>query len=165
MNFSRNNFLGLLGGLSLLILPTFFNKNFNGGWFPILFYMFLITTGVSNSLYFFAKIIKVKPIYLFTLVLLLEIGIYSTIHTIKNHQITSPALIQHCRNFYAGYRNIPVYQMGLEKYDPDLFYTLKPSNSNNYLVNPSYAVNSNLEFSNTYKINSVVTRDDGYPSI
>ena len=157
IKFSRYNFLGLFGGLALLILPIFFDENFNGGWFPILIYMILITSGVIISVYFFAKILNVKYIYFFAIVVFFEIGIYSSIHFVKNHQITSTTLIQNCRNFYAGYlRNIPAYQIGLGQYDPDLFYTLKPNNSDN----PSYAVNSNIEFSNRYKINSQGTRDN-----
>lgn len=151
INFSRYNLLGLLGGLALLILPILFDENFNGGWFSILFYTLLVTSGVSISLYFFAKIINVTPLYIFAVTALCEIGIYVSIQAVKNHQIKSPALIQNCRNFYQGYfRSIPAYQMGLGKYDPDLFYTLKPGNS----------VNSNIEFSNTYQINSLGTRDD-----
>lgn len=153
-NFSRYNFFRLFGGVALLILPIFFNENFNGGWFPIIFYMLLVASGVSISLYFFAKIINVKPIYIFAITALCEISIVCSIHAIKNQQINSPFLVKNCQSFYTGYlRSIPSFQMGLGKYDPDLFYTLKPSNQN-------YAVNSNIEFSNIYEVNSIGVRDD-----
>ena len=151
MNYSRYNFLGLLGGITLLVLPIFFDENFNGGWFEIGIYILMITLGISISIYYLSKILGIKSIYLFTLIGLLELGIFLSFFPIKNHQITSPSIIQQYRNFYAGYlRNIPAYQMGLGKYDPDLFYTLRPGQK----------VNSNLEFSNHYQVNSQGTRDD-----
>ena len=159
-NFSRYNLFGFLGGLVLLILPIFFDKNFNGGWFSVLFYMLLILIGVSISICFLAKMCSINPIYLFLLAGLCEIGIFLSIQAIKNDQITSPSLIKKCRSFYTSYlRSIPAYQSGLGKYDTDLFYTLKPNISDNNL---DYVINANIEFSNTYKINSLGVRDDEF---
>lgn len=151
MNFSRYNFLGLLGGIALLILPIFFDENFNGGWFEIGVYILMVTFGISILIYFLSKLLGFKPIYLFIAIVLLELGIFFSFFPIKNNQITSPSIIKQYQNFYLGYlRNIPSYQIGLAEYDSDLFYRLRPGHS----------INKNIEFSNTYKINSQGIRDD-----
>lgn len=149
--FLKTNFRKFLFGIALLLLPIFFNDNFNGGWIPIGVYVLLITFGVSISLYYLAKILKVNPLYFFSLVLIMEVGIYATFYLVKNQQVKFPSIIQFSQNIYFQYlRNIPSFQMGLGKYDPDLFYTLQLGN----------AVNANLEFSNHYQVNSQGTRDD-----
>lgn len=161
MYFLKTNLRKFLFGIALLILPIFFNDNFNGGWIPIITYILLIISGISMLLQTFAKVLKINILYLFTLLLIIEVGIYSTFFLVKFNQVKSPFLLKFSQDIYFQYlRNIPSFQMGLGKYDPDLFYTLKPSNSNSHSVRPSYAVNSNIEFSNTYKINSQGIRDD-----
>ncbi len=154
MYFFKTDFSKLLLGIALLILPIFFNDNFNGGWISIGTYILLAITGVSMISYFLAKILKIKPLYFFVLILLLECGIYAVFYCVKTNQVKSPSFIQFSQDIYFDYlRNIPSFQAGLGQYDPDLFYTLKPNNS-------EPVVNSNIEFSNYYNINSQGTRDD-----
>ena len=151
MYFFKTDLRKFLFGLTLLVLPIFFNDNFNGGWISIGVYVLLIISGVSIVLYFFAKKLRINILYLFVVALFVEVGIYSTFTLVRQQQIKSPAIIQFSKEMYFQYfRNIPSFQMGLGKYDPDLFYTLKPGNS----------VNSNLEYSNHYQVNSQGTRDD-----
>ena len=138
-------------GTALLILPIFFNEDFNGGWIPIGTYILLISSGVLMLVYTISKICKINIIYILSLILILEVGLYTTFFLVKTNQVNSSTLLQFTQEIYFQYcRNIPSFQIGLGKYDPDLFYTL----------NPGTTVNSNLEFSNTYKVNSQGTRDD-----
>ena len=151
MYFFKTDLRKFLFGLVLLVLPIFFNDNFNGGWISISVYVLLIISGVSLVLYSLSKILKINPLYFFSILLIMEIGIYATFHLVKTQQVKSPSSIQFSQNMYFQYlRNIPSFQMGLGKYDPDLFYTLQPGNS----------VNANLEYSNHYQVNSQGTRDD-----
>ncbi len=151
MYFFKTDLRKFLLGIALLILPIFFNDNFNGGWLPIITYILLVVSGVFMIVYFFAKILKINVLYLFTLVLIIESGIYANFYFVKTNQVKSPSLLQFSQEIYFQYcRNIPAFQIGLGKYDPNLFYTLKPGNS----------INSNIEFSNTYQINSQGIRDD-----
>lgn len=151
MYFFKTKLRKFLLGIALLFLPIFFNQDFNGGWFEIGTYILLVTSGILIVLDVFAKKLKINILYLFGLVLIIEVGIYSTILLVKTNQVQSPSLLQFSQDIYFQYcRNIPAFQMGLGKYDSDLFYTLKPGES----------VNSNIEYSNKYKINSRGVRDD-----
>ncbi len=151
MNFLKTDLRKFLFGLALLVLPIFFNDNFNGGWVPIGVYVLLIISGILIVLYYLSKRLKISYLYLFSIVLMMELGIYSTFTLVKQQQIKSPAILQFSKNMYFQYfRNIPSFQMGLGKYDRDLFYTLQSGHS----------VNSNFEYSNHYQVNSQGTRDD-----
>ncbi len=141
-------------GIALLILPIFFNHNFNGGWISIGTYILLVATGILMTLYFLSKKLKINCLYIFILVLLVDCGIYAVFYFVKTDQLKSPSAIQFSQDIYFDYlRNVPAFQVGLGQYDSDLFYTLKPNNSNPI-------VNSNIEFSNSYTINSQGVRDD-----
>jgi len=151
MNFSKSNIFSFLGGLSLLILPVFFEDSFSQSIPVALFYMLLITFGMSILIYFLAKIIQLKPVYIFSIIVIIEVGIYASFFLVKNNWIVAPSIQKTHRNFYAGYlRNIPAFQDGLGRYDSTLFYTLQPGQQKN----------TNIEFSNTYSINSQGVRDD-----
>lgn len=151
VKFLKTDVQKFLFGLALLVLPICFRDNFNGGWIPIGVYILLVTLGIPMTLHYFAKILKINSLYFFSVVLIIEIGIYGTLHLTKNQHVNSPSIVQFSKDMYFQYlRNIPSFQMGLGKYDPDLFYTLKPGNS----------INTNLEYSNHYQINSKGIRDD-----
>ncbi|MFK7773764.1 MAG: hypothetical protein AB8F94_16555 [Saprospiraceae bacterium] len=151
VNFFKTDLQKFFLGLVLLVLPIFFNDNFNGGWISIGVYVLLVVSGVSTVLYFLANLLKVNCLYLFSIVLIIEAGVYFTFTLVKQHCVKSPSIVQFSKDMYFQYsRNIPSFQMGLGKYDPDLFYTLQPGNS----------VNSNLEYSNHYQVNSQGIRDD-----
>ncbi|MFK8009429.1 MAG: hypothetical protein AB8H03_23915 [Saprospiraceae bacterium] len=151
MYFFKTDRRKFLFGLALLILPIFFNNNFNGGWISIGVYVLLVGLGVIMTLYFLSKILKINSLYFFSVVLFFEIGIYSTFTLVKQQRVQSPSIIQFSKDIYFQYlRNIPSFQMGLGKYDPDLFYRLQPGNT----------TNSNIEYSNHYQINSQGVRDD-----
>jgi len=158
--FFKTDLRKFLFGIALLILPIFFNEDFNGGWIPIGTYILLVFSGVLILLNIFSKFLKINTLYLVALFLIIEVGIYATFFLVKTKQLNSPSLLEFSQEIYFQYcRNIPSFQMGLGKYDPDLFYTLKPGNS----------INSNLEYSNNYQINSQGTRDEesslAYPEI
>lgn len=160
MKISTNNVFGFLGGISLLIFPVFFDSKFNSSLFSAIIYMVLVSVGMIISLFFFAKLFYVKPVLIFTIAFVLELGIYLSFFAVKNNWIQSQTINQKYHYFYTSYlRSLTTFQKGLGQYDIDLFYTLQPGKGEN----------SNLEFSNTYQINSKGLRDDeaslNYPEI
>lgn len=138
-------------GIGLLFLPICFNEDFNGGWIPIVTYILLVAMGIFLLLQVLANVLKINILYLLIVFLIIEIGIFQLFHLVKSNQIKSDSLLQITREFYFQYdRNIPSFQIGLGRYDDELFYTL----------NSGKSINSNLEYSNNYQINSQGVRDD-----
>jgi len=151
IHFSKFNIFGIIGSIMLLILPIFFSNQFYISFSTAIFYMLLVAIGMSLFLFFLSQIIGVKTIYIFTIAVIFELGIYTSFIAIKNNWIESPSFNQKIQNFYVSYlRGLATFQYDLSQYDAQLFYTLQQGQ----------VENSNIEFSNIYHINSEGLRDD-----
>ena len=138
-------------GLTLLMFPTLFPERFHQNGFTVGIYVVLIFLGTVLCVYFLSKLSRVNILWILIFSALIEIGIYGSFYFVKNGFVESTSIIIRYRNFYEGMlRSVPVYQNALGRYDDKLFYTLKPGKG----------INSNIEFSNEYNINSQGLRDD-----
>ena len=134
----------------LLLFPVLFNENFTGSYFTVYGYALLILAGLLGWSRCWSRWLGVRWRSVLAVLVFLEILICASFQAVRYRLIEHEGIEAAYHLFYTSYlRNVSVYQPDLGRYDPELFYRLRPGEG----------INKNLEFSNTYRINSAGLRD------
>ena len=146
-----NNIQGLITSIIICLFPILFPESFLNSKSTVILYQVFAVVGLFLVTYFSSKILKKKIHFFLAILVSIELSVMA-IFFVKQQEIQfSENLDNRIRLFYMEkFRDVPMYNPKLGKYDEELFYTLKQGNE----------IFENWEFSDSFFINSLGVRDD-----